>query len=109
MSYDPAGMMSFRIPVLPEGLPTGDFFDIYSGDLATLPDLSLASPLACDAGFGLGPGDLVTVNDTLPDPAVGTGRYYLAAVTSGVERRAGREQLNGVLQGRDASALPACP
>ena len=109
LSYDPSGTVSINIPALPEGLPTGDFFDLYAGDVATLPDLSLAQTLACNFAAGLSPGDTAAVADPLPDPPANQARYYLAAVTGGTERRAGRERINGVLQARDASGLPLCP
>ena len=109
LTYDPGGALSIRLPALPEGLPTGDFYDLYAGGVAGLPDLSLAQVLACDFATGLSPGDTAVVADPLPDPPANQPRYYLVAVTSGAERRAGREQINGVLQGRDATALPSCP
>jgi hypothetical protein len=109
LTYEPGGSVSFRIPALPEGLPTGDFFDLYAGAVETLPDLSQAQTVACDVASGLSPGDTVVVPDPLPDPPAWEPRYYLMAVTSGTERRAGRERISGVLQGRDASGLPWCP
>lgn len=109
LTYEPGSTLSFRIPALPEGLPTGDFFDLYAGAVATLPDLSQAQVVACDVANGLSPGDTVVMTDTLPEPPAWEPRYYLVAVTSGAERRAGREQIDGVLQGRDATGLPWCP
>jgi hypothetical protein len=65
--------------------------------------------MACDVAGMAGPGDTVTVADTLPDPPAGQARYYLAAVSHGGERRAGRRNVTGLLEGRPAGSLPACP
>jgi hypothetical protein len=95
---------------MPEGLPTGDRFDVFSGDVATLSGgLSLAQSLACDVAAGAIVGERVDVFDPLPDPAPGQARYYLTVVTSGVERRAGRRREAGVLSGRSVEGLPSCP
>ncbi len=107
-SYIPPGTVSFLLPAVPEGLPTGSRLDIYAGPLGTLPDLGLAQLLLCNAAAGLKPGDLVNITDPLGDPASGEGRYYLAAVVSGAERRVGRRMLGGMLVGRDPSGLPIC-
>ena len=107
-SYQPPGSIAFRVPTLPEGLPTGSQLDVYTGNPADLPDLSLALPMACDVAPGLAPGSMVVVPDSLPPPAAGQVRYYVTTVTSGADRRAGRQSIGGVLSGRDADALPAC-
>lgn len=107
-SYVPPGTVSFLLPAVPEGLRTGSRLDIYAGSLGTLPDLGQAQLLLCDAAAGLKPGDLVNLADPLGDPAPGQGRYYLAAVVSGTERRAGRRLDGGTLVGRDPSGLPVC-
>jgi len=54
------------------------------------------------------PGQLVTVNDTLPDPPVGDGRYYLVASKSGADRRLGRQYVNGAFSARQPAWLPVC-
>lgn len=68
---------------------------MYGGDLATVSDLSQASPVQCTvpAGRPPVPGEQLTVPDTLPDPGVGAGRYYLAAVRHGAQIRAGRSSM----------------
>jgi len=109
-SYEPtSGPLSFRVPYMPEGLQYADYFDTYYGDLATVGDWSQARPLQC--GYPATPpsvGDYVTVDDTLPDPAPGTGRYYVTAVTHQGQRRYGRQASGGVLMGRDSGVLPNC-
>ena len=107
-SYVPPSALSFRVPQLPEGLPSGDRFDLYTGDVGSLPDLFQALPLACDVAAGTVVGDRVEVPDPLPDPPPGQGRYYLTAVTSGLERRAGRERMAGILVGRSVTGLLTC-
>jgi hypothetical protein len=54
------------------------------------------------------PGEQLTVADTLPDPAAGDGRYYVAAVRHGAQIRAGRSSIGGQLEGRNAAVLPGC-
>ena len=108
-SYVPPSTLSFAVPLMPEGLPTGDFFDVFTGDVATLNgDLSQAQPLACDVAAGAMVGERVNLFDPLPDPAPGQARYYLTVVTSGAERRAGRQREAGVLRGRSVEGLPIC-
>jgi len=107
-SYQPPSMLSFNLPRHPEGLPQGDRYDVYQGNVAGLPDFSLAQPLACDVAAGKAVGDRVEVTDPLPDPATGETRYYLTAVSSGIDQRAGRTRLAGNLMGRAASSLPPC-
>lgn len=107
-SYQPPSSLSFNLPVHPEGLPSGDRYDVYHGDLASLPDLSQAQSLACDVAAGKNVGERVEVADTLPDPAAGEARYYLTAISSGIEKRAGRTRQGGGLTGRSAASLPPC-
>ena len=52
--------------------------------------------------------DYLSVADPLPDPAPGTGRYYLTAATYQGATRYGRQQINGHMSGRDPAVLPAC-
>lgn len=109
LSYQDPAELSIRIPVRPEALPTTDRIDVFYGAVASLADLSSALSLTCNVAGSAGPGDTVSVTDSLPDPAAGEARYYLAAVTSGLDRRAGRRRTTGVLQGRHAAVLPTCP
>ena len=79
------------------------------GDLVTVGDWSEAQSLQCD--FPATPpsvGDYLTVADPLPDPPIGSGRYYVTAVTYQGQTRYGRKSMGGVLSGRDPALLPAC-
>ena len=109
-TYSPIqGPLSFTVPYMPEGLPAANYFDTYYGDLATVGDWSQARPLQC--GYPATPpsvGDYFTVEDALPAPAPGTGRYYVTAVTHQGQRRLGRQRIDGVLSGRDSAGLPEC-
>jgi hypothetical protein len=98
------------VPVRPEGLPGADSFAVYAGDVRTTADLSQAAPLQCTvpAARAPMPGEQLTVSDTLPDPAAGDGRYYVAAVRHGAQIRAGRSNIAGQLQGRNSETLPGC-
>ncbi len=109
-TYTPSiSELGFRVPYMPEGFPAADYFDTYYGDLATVGDWSQAQPLQC--GYPSTPpqvGDYLSVADPLPDPAPGTGRYYVTAVTHQGQRRYGRKSTSGVLSGRDPAVLPEC-
>ena len=107
-SYAPPSTFSFTIPVFPEGLPSGDAFDVFVGDIATLPDFSQSQQLACNVAAGEPVGARVDTFDPLADPSLGEARYYVTAATSGLDRRAGRQRTDGVLSGRDVSGMPAC-
>ncbi|MGH9869786.1 MAG: hypothetical protein ACREAA_16695 [Candidatus Polarisedimenticolia bacterium] len=109
LTYQSPGELALRMPVRPEGLPSADSIDVYYGPVTLSADLSSALPLACHVAGSAGPGDTVTVADPLPAPPVGQPRYYVAAVTHGSDRRAGRQNIDGVVQGRETSGLPACP
>lgn len=111
LSYQPPSTLSFNVPVRPEGLSGADSFSVYAGDVGTASDLSQATPLQCTVPEGRPPvaGEHLTVPDPLPDPAVGDARYYVAAVNYQGQRRAGRTSMQGVMQGRNAAALPECP
>jgi len=109
LSYQSPGALALRMPVRPEGLPSADRVDIFYGAASAASDLSTALPLACDVAGSAGPGDTVSVADSLPDPPAGQARYYVAAVSSGGDRRAGRRNIIGVFEGRQTSSLPACP
>ena len=109
-SYAPtSGPLSFRVPYMPEGFQSADYFDSYYGDLATIGDWSQAQPLKC--GYPAShptQGDYLEVADTLPGPEPGQGRYYVTAVTHQGQRRYGRKSAGGALSGRDPTVLPAC-
>ena len=109
LTYQEPAAIALRMPARPEALPPPDRVDLYYGSVGSLGDLSSAVPLACDVAGSAGPGDTVSIADSLLDPPPGEARYYVAAVSSGAERRAGRQRTTGVLQGRRASDLPACP
>ena len=104
-----AGVLGFRVPLVPEGFLFADYFDTYYGDLATVGDWSQAQPLQCGyPATAPSVGDYLTVADPLPDPAPGQGRYYVTAVQYQGQRRYGRKFNGGVLTGRDPGVLPAC-
>ena len=109
-TYDPGiNELSFRVPYMPEGFEDADWFDTYWGDLATVGDWSKAQGLQCMyPNTPPNVGDYLTVLDTLPDPAPGTGRYYVTAVTHMGQRRYGRKAEGGQLSGRDPAVLPGC-
>lgn len=101
--------IGFRVPYMPEGNQLADFFDTYTGDLATVGDWSQLQPLACGyPATAPNVGDYLAVADTLADPAPGTGRYYLTVANFMGQRRFGRKNANGTLSGRDPTDLPAC-
>jgi hypothetical protein len=107
-SYTPPATVSFLVPAVPEGLPTGSRMDVYAGPIAGLPDFALAVPIACDAATGLRPGESLDITDPLGPPPPGEGRYYLAAVVSGTQRRIGRMTAGGILTARDPAGLAVC-
>ena len=109
-TYRPtANEISFRVPYMPEGFQFADYFDSYSGDLATVGNWGNAQPLQCGyPAQSPAVGDYLTVADQLPQPGPGHGYYYVTSVTHMGQRRYGRQHLNGVLSGRDPAMLPAC-
>lgn len=108
LTYQSPSSLTLRMPVRPEALPSADHVDLYYGPVATLSNLSTATPLACNVAPGATPGAQVTVSDPLASPPVGQARYYVASVTHGADVRAGRRYTNGVYQGRNTTGLPAC-
>ena len=91
------------------GAPVGVNFDTYAGVLSNPIDFTRARSLAC--GYPAtppSPGDFLIVEDTLPNPPLGKGYWYVTAVTHNGERRYGRQRIGGALTGRDPSLLPAC-
>ena len=109
-TYTPTtSQISFRVPNMPEGFRYADYFDTYWGDLATVGDWSRAQPLQCGyPATAPTAGDYLTVEDTLPTPAPGSGYYYVTSVNYQGQRRYGRRANGGVLSGRDSAVLPAC-
>ncbi len=109
-TYTPTpGPISFRVPYMPEGFRSADWFDTYHGDLATVGDWSQAQPLECEYPASVpNVGDYLTIDAPLPQPAPGQGRYYVTATTHQGQRRYGRKAINGILSGRDPALLPTC-
>jgi hypothetical protein len=95
-------------PAMPDGFRSADSLQVWTGDVRSMPDWSQAQPLACSAATSPTPGQVLTVPDALPDPAVGRGRYYLVASQSGPDRRLGRQYVNGTLSAREPAGLPVC-
>ncbi len=109
LTFVPSGQtLSALMPAHPDGFRAADSLQVWTGSVRSLPDWSQAQPLACTAATNPAPGQLVTVADTLPDPEVGQGRYYITASQSGAQRRLGRQFVGGAFVARDPSALPVC-
>jgi len=109
LTYIPTGQsLAILTPALPDGFHSADSLQVWTGNVRTLPDWSQAQPLACTAATNPDPGQLVSITDALPDPAVGEGRYYVVASQSGTQRRLGREYVNGAFSARDPTTLPVC-
>jgi hypothetical protein len=105
----PAPSLGFRVPYMPDGLRSADHFDTYTGSLTKPIDFTQAQPLQCAYPLSAPHvGDYLTIADPLPDPAPGTGRYYITATTYQGQTRFGRKTTAGKLSGRDPSLLPAC-
>ena len=100
--------MNILTPAMPDGFRSADSLQVWTGNVRSMPDWSLAQPLACMAAQSPVPGQLVTVADPLPAPAVGQGRYYLVASQSGPDRRLGRQYVNGAFSARQPAGLPVC-
>jgi hypothetical protein len=109
LTFVPGGQsLTAVIPAHPDGFRSADSLQIWTGDVRTLPDWSQAQPLTCNAATSPTPGQVVTIADTLPDPPVGHGRYYLTASVSGPDRRFGRQYVQGTYSARDPNTLPVC-
>jgi hypothetical protein len=108
LTFTPGGTLSALVPGHPDGFQSADSLQVWTGPLGTMPDWSQAQPLTCAAATSPRPGELVTVADTLPDPAVGTGRYYITASMNGSDRRLGRQYVSGAYSARMPSSLPVC-
>lgn len=100
--------MNILTPAHPDGFRSADSLQVWTGNVRSMPDWSQAQPLACTAAANPVPGQVVPVLDTLADPPVGEGRYYLAASESGADRRLGRRYMSGAFSAREPSGLPAC-
>ncbi len=102
-------VFEFRAPVQPLGFAGVDHFDTYWGALTQPLDLSNAHPLQCAySSTPTNPGDYLTIDVPVPNPAPGEANYVLTSVTYQGQTRAGRKASGGRLTGRDASRLPAC-
>jgi hypothetical protein len=109
LTFIPGGQsLSLLTPTHPDGFRSADSLQVWTGDVRTLPDWSQAQPLTCEATVTPTPGQQVTIADTLPNPAVGHGRYYLTASVNGSDRRLGRQYLNGAFSARNPASLPVC-
>jgi hypothetical protein len=109
LTFVPSGQaLKAVMPAHPDGFRSADSVQIWVGDVRTLPDWSLAEPLSCAAAMNPSPYQVVTVPDTLPEPPVGHGRYYLTADVSGPDRRLGRQYVDDAFSARDPSTLPIC-
>ncbi len=108
-TYTPAGALTARVPVHPEGFPAADHFDTYTGHLTRPLDLSAADPVQC--GFPAHPpqpGDQLSLPD-IPRPSPGHASFVLTTVSYGGAHRAGRTvNAAGVMVGRDPNMLPPC-
>jgi hypothetical protein len=100
--------LNILTPAHPDGFRSADSVQVWTGNVRSMPDWSQAQPLTCEAAANPVPGQLVSVPDTLPDPDVGEGRYYLVASHSGADRRLGRQFVNGAFSARVPTGLPVC-
>lgn len=100
--------MNILTPAHPDGFRSADTLQVWTGDVRSMPEWSRAVPLTCEAATNPVPGQVVSVADTLPAPAVGEGRYYLVASKSEADRRLGRQYLNGAFTARQPASLPIC-
>jgi len=100
--------LNIQTPAMPDGFRSANSLQVWTGDVRSMPDWSQAQPLTCSAATNPTPGQIVTVPDTLPDPVVGYGRYYITASQSGANRRLGRQYVNGAFSAREPAGLPVC-
>jgi hypothetical protein len=109
LTFVPGGQtLSILTPAHPDGFRSADAFQVWAGDVRTLPDWSQAAPMACPAASSPIPGQLVRVADTLPDPDIGQARYYLVASQSGGQRRLGRQYAGAGFSAREPAGLTVC-
>ena len=105
-----AGTLSWITPKHPEALPAADRFQVYVGDVRAPGDLSGPVPFDCsvpDTGSPE-PGEYISILDSRPDPPVGEATYVIIGVEHEGERRFGRQQIGGVLAGRDPLTFTGC-
>jgi hypothetical protein len=108
-TFIPPSTIGYYVPAMPEGMPSADSFSTFYGPLTKPINFAQAQPLACDyPSTPPAVGDYLTVTDPLPDPALGTGRYYVTSATHNGVTRYGRKTAAGVLSGRDPAAFPSC-
>jgi hypothetical protein len=100
--------MNILTPAHPDGFRSADSLQVWTGNVRSMPDWSQAEALTCAAAVSPAPGQIVSVPDTLPDPVVGEGRYYLVASQSGADRRLGRQYVDGAFSARTPAGLPVC-
>ncbi len=111
-TFEPTGAsLSWNVPLRPEAFPaSAETFDVLSGDLDTLGDLTAAARIACNVPPSPPtPGERISLVDPQGDPPFGRGRYYVVATQSGGEERIGRQRLDGEVSGRPVLGLPGCP
>ena len=92
--------LNILTPAMPDGFRSADSLQVWTGNVRSMPDWSQAQPLACLAAQNPVPGQVVSAPDSLPDPVVGEGRYYLVASQKGADRRLGRQYVNGAFSAR---------
>lgn len=108
LTFAPGGQLSAVVPAHPDGFRSADSIQVWTGDVRSMPDWSQAQPLMCSEATNPVPGQVVTVADTLPDPAAGHGRYYITASQHGGDRRLGRQYFGGAFSAREPAVLPIC-
>lgn len=81
-----------------------------AGNIADLPYFNKATPMECNwPALSPSPGDYLTVVDGSPTPAVGQANYIVTAANHSADIRYGRQNIAGVLSGRNPVLLPSCP
>jgi hypothetical protein len=108
LTFAPGGQLAALMPAHPDGFRSADSIQIWTGDVRSMRDWSLAKPLTCEAATNPAPGQVVTVADTLADPALDHGRYYITASVNGTDRRLGRQYVDGAFSARNPATLPVC-
>jgi len=105
-----SGSLSWITPKHPEALPAADTFQIFTGDIRDVSDFRLAVAQDCsipDMGSPQ-PGQLFSIPDPIPTPDLGQGSFLLLGVENAGQRRFGRQNIGGVLSGRDPGAFTGC-
>ena len=107
-SFQPlSGTISWISPEHPEGLSGADYYLVYGGSVAVLPDFTQATPRECALDPAT-PGTLITYPDPLPDPPLGQVYYTIIGVERTLDRRFGRQLLGSVLSGRNPDLFLGC-